>query len=239
MPKTLVEGVNDLLVKVGVLDNDTLLATLTDPARQTYIDSAIQSLNETLDRLFALPQMPTRPNQISERTIVLTTGDQDYELHESLVRLLPEFGLVDEENNHVISILDDPDAYRRMVIGDLEQDDTGQPSIACIRPTDGQLWLDRAPTADYDGREYKYRFERDQGLSAATDEFPFTDPVYRGVVLAAAELWKKENKNSFSGPLYNAALAQAAGRLTRTPARRKWLDKDRRSGNPTDPFEAA
>lgn len=239
MPKTLVEGVNDLLVKVGVLDNDTVLTTLSDSARQTYIDSAVQSINETLDRLFALPQMPTRPNQITERVIVLNTDDQDYELHETLVRLLPEFGLVDETNSHVISIIDDPDAYRRMVIGDLEQDDTGQPSFACIRPTDGQLWLDRAPTAEFDGREYKYRFERDPGLSAAADEFPFTDPVYRGVILAASELWKKENKASFSGPLFNAALAQAAGRLTRTPSRSRWLDKDRGGANQTDPFEAA
>lgn len=238
MAKQLVNGVNDLLIKVGVLDNDTVLTTLTDSARQTYIDSAVQALNETLDRLFALPQMPTRPNQISERSITLNTADQDYELHETLVRLLPEFGLVDEANNHVISIIDDPDAYRRMVIGDLEQDDTGQPSLACIRPTDGQLWLDRAPTADYNGREYKYRFERDPGLSEATDEFRFTDPVYRGVVLAASELWKKENKNEFNGSMFNAALAQAASRLTRTPSRDRWINKGRGGSNPTDPLEA-
>lgn len=238
MAKTLVDGVSDLLTKVGVLDSDTTLTTLSDPARQTYIDSAVQCLNETLDRLFALPQMPTRPNQISERVIVLNTDDQDYELHATLVRLLPEFGLVDETNNHIIQIIDHPDAYRQMVIGDLEQNDTGQPSLACIRPTDGQLWLDRAPTAAYDGREYKYRFERDQGLSAFDDEFPFTDPVYRGVVLAASELWKKENKNSFSGALFNSALAQAAERLTRTPARATWLDKGRTHANPTDPLEA-
>ena len=238
MPKTLVEGVNDVLTKVGVLDSDTNLTSLTDPARQNYIDTAVQALNETVDRLFALPQMPTRPNQISERVIVLNTDDQDYELHESLVRLLPSFGLIDETNNHIIQILDHPDAYRQMVIGDTEQDDTGQPSLACIRPTDGQLWLDRAPTAAYDGREYKYRFEADPGLAAATDEFPFTNPVYRGVVLAAAELWKKENKNSFSGAMFNVGLAQAAERLTRTPARTEWLDKGRSGGNPTDPLEA-
>lgn len=239
MSKTLVNGVNDLLIKVGVLDNDTVLTSLTDSARQTYVDSAVQAINETLDRLFALPQMPTRPNQVSERVITLTTDDQDYELHESLVRLIPQFGLVDEENNHVISIIDDPDAYRRMIIGDIEQDDTGLPYLACIRPTDGQLWLDRAPTAEYDGRQYKYRFERDPGMSEATDEFLFTDPVYRGVVLAASELWKKENKSSFNGSLFNAALAQAASRLTRTPPRDRWIDKGRGGSSPTDPLEVA
>jgi hypothetical protein len=236
LAKTLVDGLNDVLKKVDVLDNDTELTSLSDPARQTQIDTALQAINETVDRLFALPRMPTRPNQVSERVIVLNTDDQDYELHETLVRLLPEFGLIDETNNHVITILPGPDAYRQLVIGDLEQNDTGLPSLCAIRPTDGQLWMDRAPTAEFDGREYKYRFEKDMGLTEAGDLFPFSDPVYRGVVLAAAELWNKENTNRFSEKFFNAALAQAAGRLSIVTEKHTWLDKQRIVPNPTDPF---
>lgn len=238
MAKQLIDGVNDLLKKVKVVDADTELTSLTDPARQTDLDNAVQALNETVDRLFSLPRMPTRPNQMSERTIILTTDDQDYALHETLVRLIPEFGLIDETNNHVITILQGPDAYRQLVIGDLEQNDTGLPSLCAIRPTDGELWMDRAPTAEFDGREYKYRFEKDPGLTDAEDYFPFSDPVYRGVVLAAAELWNKENTNRFSEKFFNAALAQAAGRLTLIPSRDSWIDKRRVSVNPTDPLEA-
>lgn len=238
MAKSLLNGVNDLLKKVGVLDNDTVLASLSDPARQTYLDNAIQAINETVDRLYALPQMPTRPLQLSEDTITLATGDQDYALDATLVRLIPRFGLICEAQNHIIEIVDGPDAYRQLILGDIEQDDTGVPSLACIRPTDGELWLDRAPTANENGRIYKYRFEHDTGMSAAADEFPFTDPVYRGVILAAAELWKKENKNSFNGGMFNAGLAQAAERLSQTPARDRWMDKWSSGANPTDPFEA-
>jgi hypothetical protein len=75
-------------------------------------------------------------------------------------------------------------------------------------------------------------------LSAFDDVFPFTDPVYRGIILAASELWKKENKNSFTAAFFNASLAQAAERLTRTPQRDSYIDKGYSGGNPTDPLEA-
>ena len=43
MTKTLLNGVNDLLKRVKVIAGDTgTLSTLTDSAKQAYIDTAIQ-----------------------------------------------------------------------------------------------------------------------------------------------------------------------------------------------------
>lgn len=234
--KTLLNGVNDLLKKTESIDSDGALASLTDSSRQVWIDNAIQSLNETVDRLYLLPSSPQLPNQLAEATITLVTADQDYALNAAVVRLLPEFGFVDETNNHIIAIDASHDAYRKLILSDLDQDDTGLPSVAAIRPTDGEIWFDRAPTANENGRVYRYRYERDFELTAAADVFPFTDMVYRSVILAATELYMKINHREFNAGFYNAALAQAAARLSQLPRRRSW-DNDI-GENLTDPFLA-
>lgn len=233
--KTLLQGVNALLKKTEQLDADGELEGLTDSARQVWIDGAVQALNETVDELYDLPAAPMRPNQMSEATITLATSDQDYPLRADLVRLIDSFGLVNEANNHIINIDATADAYRKLVLGDLDQDDTGLASVAAIRPTDGQLWLDRAPTANENGRVYKYRYEKDMGLENAGDLFPFTDPVYRAVIEAATEKYMKIKAREYNRRTYLAALARAASRLSQFPRRESW-GRNSAAGHPTDPL---
>ena len=140
-------------------------------------------------------------------------------MQSDLVTLLTDFGLVDATNNHVIAINDDEDAYRQLVLGDLDQDDTGLPSVAAIRPTDGQLWMNRAPTSVENGRVYKYRYNKELELVLAADTFPFGNAVFRAVVPAAAEIWKRLRRKEFDDAMFAASMGRAARLLTQVPVR--------------------
>ena len=237
MSKDLLAGVNELLKKTDILDSDVgVLTSLTDSARQTFIDSAIQAINEVMDELYVISRT-TKPKQLKESTITLTTGERDYSLHSQLVTLRTEFGLIDEANNQVITLLDE-DGYRRLITADLEQDDTGLPHWAAINPVDGRLFMDRAPTSLENGNVYKYRFDRDTVLDEATDEFPFSDTVFRAIIPAAAQLWKLNHQQEFAGELFNRSMARAARLLRKIPARTSW-SAPRSGPNVTDPLNDA
>ena len=236
MPKNLLDGVNEVLIKVDILEGDTgRLTSITDSARQTFIDTAIQALNEIVDELYSVTSTP-KPQQLAESTITLATDDQDYALASDLVTLLPKFGLIDTTNNHVITIDDDANAYQKFIVGDLDQDDTGLPSAAVIRPTDGQLYMDRTPTAAEDGRVYNYRYNKELELVVAADTFPFGNTVFRAVVPAAAELWKLHRHQEFAQGLFDASIGRAARLIRMTPARDSW-QPGASFGNTADPFE--
>lgn len=237
MAKTLLNGVNEVLKKADVLDSDSgLLTSLTDSARQTHIDLAIQVLNESLDHLYSAAEKP-KPKQLGESTIVLATGDRDYALNSAVVILRREFHLIDETNNHQIAILGD-DGYRQIVLGDPELDDTGLPSAAAIRPTDGELFMDRAPTATENGRTYKYRYDKELELTLAADTFPFGNAAFRALIPAAAELWKFYRHQEFSQDLFDASLARAARFILMLPSRDSWIPQKSGGSNASDPLEA-
>ncbi|MCH8136503.1 MAG: hypothetical protein IIB77_11035 [Proteobacteria bacterium] len=237
MAKTLLNGVNELLKKVNIIDEDAgIFTTLSDSANQTFIDLAVQSINETVDELYSVSRRP-KPKQLAESTITLVADDQDYALETDLIRIHRDFGLIDETNTRFITILDE-DGYRQLIIADMGQDDTGLPHLAAIRPTDGELFLDRKPTSAEVGLIYKYRYDKDLVLSAADDAFPFTDTVFRALISAAAELWRFHKHGEFAQGLFNASLARAARYLSKINERTSW-QPGRNAGNITDPMERA
>lgn len=234
MAKTLLDGVNEVLKKVDVLDSDSgLLTDLADSGKQTFIDLAVQVLNEVVDELYSTVNQP-KPNQLAESTITLGTADRDYALASDLITLLPKFGLIDETNDHFITVLGE-DGYRQLVMQDPDADDTGLPTTAAIRPTDGELYMDRAPTATENGRIYKYRYHKELELTVATDEFPFGNAVFRAIVPAAAELWKFYRHKESSAGVLKASLGRAARLVSKIPARDSY--RPSRVANVTDPFD--
>jgi hypothetical protein len=234
MAKTLLDGVNEVLKNTDVLDSDTgLLESLTDSARQVFIDTAVTVLNEVLDDLYS-PEGWSKPKQLRESTITLADGEKEYALHSSLVLLRPEFNLIDEANNHIIKILDD-DGYWQTVMIDLDQDDTGLPSFCAISPINGRLVFDRTPTSVEAGRDYKYRYDRDLVLETKDDCFPFNDAVFRALAPAATEWWRLRHQQEFSERIYKFFLARARRFLRRTPARTSYLPRQAGS-NLMDPF---
>lgn len=233
MAKTLLNGVNDILTKVSALDSGQYLNSLTDTSRQTFIDIAKQSLNEVVDELYTITNLPM-PKQLRESTLTLVASQRSYKLRSDAIRIRPEFGLIDETNDHVIGVMDE-DGYRQIIVGDLGQDDTGLPSFCAQSPVDARLIMDRLPDSNAAGRVYKYRYEKDLEFDDKDDEMPFSDAVYRAVIPAAAEIWRWHRHQDFSEALYQSSLGRAARLLSRVPPRQTYMPASR-GHNKTDPM---
>lgn len=218
MSKTLLDGVNETLKRVRVISGDAgALTTLTNSARQGPIDIAVQVINEGIDTLYtASPD--AMPNEQAESTITLVAGTRAYSLATDIVQL--RWPLIDRTNSQ--RIFEAPGGYASMLERDLEQDDTGLPYYGAIRPTDGKLFLDRAPTSADAGRIYTYQYDADQALAAATDVMPFTDAVFRAMVPAWVQLWKREQRNEFDEALYHETIGRAARLVTEKQQRTNW-----------------
>lgn len=215
MPKTLLQSCNEVLKRAGIIAGDAgALTTLTDSARQVAIDRAVQIINEGIDDLYATSNL-SLPNKQAESTITLATNTRNYSLASGLVVL--RWPLIDRTNNQFIA--EYPGGYNAILIADMEQDDTGQPQYAAIRPTDGALFLDKAPTANENGRIYYYQYDKDTVLDEAADTVPFTDEVFRAMVPAWAQLFRRDHQNSFDQPIYRRAVGNASLRLRRLPVR--------------------
>lgn len=232
---TLLDGVNRVLTRTGILKKTSQLTSLTDSSIQNYIDTAIDNWNEVIDRLYEINNRP-HPKEIRSATITLKTGVREYSLHSKLTAFRIEYHLIDETNNHVITFK--PDAHRALVFADIEQDDTGLPHLATINPENGRLLFDRAPTSDDNGNIYKYRYERDLEMDEAGDEFPFKDKVFRALVPAVAEKWKFEHQGGGSDAIFRSAMSEAAGYLRRVQKRHSWTPIQPGTDH-TDPFDAA
>lgn len=210
MAKTLLNAVNEVLKRVRVISGDAgALTTLTDTARQGPIDVAVQVINEGIDALYAASPEPM-PQEQAEATITLVAGTRAYSLAPDLVQM--RWPLVDKTNTQFI--FDFAGGYNELLLLDPAQTATGLPLFSAIRPTDGKLHLDRAPTAADAGRIYTYQYDADQAMSAYTDTVPFGDAVFRAMVPAWVQLWKRENRNEFDQDLFRTNIGRAAQLLS-------------------------
>lgn len=221
MAKTLLNGVNDVLKRVRIIRGQVgELSTLTDSGRQGWIDIATQAWNESVEQLYETSDIPL-PMELGESTITLVTSDRDYALASDLNVL--RFPLLDETNGQVIR--EYPGGYINLVNEQIfPASYTGLPYFAAIRPTDGELYLDRIPTSDENGNVYKYRYDKDVSLSLAADTFPFADAVYRAMVPVVAEVWKREERKEFDDDMYRQNMGRASRLLRQQPMRTSWLD---------------
>lgn len=215
MAQTLLDGINEVLKRVGVIDgDDAALTATTDAARQRTIDVAIQCINEGVDELYSATDLPM-PTEQKESTFTLVQGTRSYALESDLVQL--RWPLIDKSNNQYLFRF--PGGYNDILILDPEQDDTGLPQYAAISPVNGELYLERAPDAQSAGRTYTYQYDRDLSLSDGSDTVPFTDAVFRAMVPAWVQLWKREMRNEFDGALFRASIGRASRFLTRVQPR--------------------
>lgn len=221
MAKTLLNAVNEILKRTSIIAGDAnALTSLTDSARQVDIDQAVQVINELTDQLYTVSEIPY-PNVQSSSTITLATGTRAYQLASDLVRL--RWPLIDKTNTQFI--FEYIGGYNKLLEFDPEQDDTGLPYFAAIRPTDGYLHMDRAPTAAENGNIYTYQYDKDTVMSSASDTVPFSDIVFRAMVPAWVQLWKRERRGEFDGDLFKAAFGEAAGLLTQAAPKDSWLPR--------------
>lgn len=218
MAKTLLNSVNEILTRTGeIAGEDQEFTNLTEQARQRAIDTAIQVVNEGVDELYSVTNK-AMPLEQAEDTLTLVDGQRDYTLASDLVQL--RFPMIDRTNNQRIDPF--PGGYNAILVHDPEQDDTGLPHWGAISPVDGKFYLDRAPTSTEASRVYIYQYDKDLSLSEAGDTFPFTDAVFRAMVPAWVQLWKREMRNEFDGDLFRVSLGRAARYLSRRQPRSTW-----------------
>ena len=230
--KTLLNGVNELLKRVKLIQGDSgALASLADSPRQVYVDTAVQVWNELIEDVYSKANVPL-PQELGENTITLATADRDYALQTDVVQIY--YPLQNETTGQYI--YEYPGGYLEMVRDQaIPANYTGQPLMAAISPVDSELYLDRLPTSEENGDVYKYRYDKDISLSAAADTFPFIDAVFRALVPAAVELWRKSHQNSFDADGYKKAVGTAARLMTQKQQRDSWLPA-KSVVNSTDPY---
>lgn len=213
MAKTLLDCVNEILKRVGQIHGDTqALASLTSSSFQRSIDTAVQIVNEGIDELYSVSSRPL-PMEQAEGTITLVAADRDYTLASDLVQM--RWPLRDKTNNQHIQ----PISYSSILDLDIEQDDTGLPHWGAISPVDGTLYLDRAPTSVEAGRVYTYQYDKELEMSAQTDTVPFGNAVFRAMVPAWSQLWRRDMKQDFDGAIFDMSVGRASRLLTQEQMR--------------------
>jgi hypothetical protein len=221
MAKTLLNCVNETLKRVRVIAGDAgVLTTLTDSARQPAIDVAVQVINEGIDDLYSTNGLAI-PNSQDQSSITLVAGTRAYALASNLLQLRWPF--IDRSNNQYLH--EYPGGYNQLLIDDPELDDTGLPHYATIRPTDGYIYLDRAPASEDAGKIYYYQFDKETVLDEAADTVPFGDAVFRAMVPAWVQLWKREMRNEFDSDLFRLNLGRAARMMTMKQPRRHYCPR--------------
>lgn len=221
MAKTLLDACNEILKRVGVIAGDAAaLTSLTDSARQRAIDVAVQVVNEGIDELYTINNK-SLPREQASSTITLVAGARSYALASDLVTL--RFPLIDRTNTQMID--EYPGGYNEILVADPELDDTGLPTAAAIRPTDGYLFMDVEPTSNEAGRVYHYQYDRDLALSSATDTVPFNDATFRAMVPAWVQLWKRELRNEFDAALFAMNVGRASRMATLVQSRSNYCPR--------------
>lgn len=218
MAQTLLTAVNEILKRVRVIAGDSgEFTSLTDSARQPAIDIAVQVINEAMDALYTAADLAV-PLEQAENTITLVQGTRSYALQSDLVQLT--FPLIDKTNTQYI--FEFKGGYNLMLVNDPEQDSDGLPLFAAISPVTGELYMDFAPTAADAGKIYTYQYDKDISMTLITDTVPFTDLVFRAMVPAWVQLWKREMRSEFDEALFNSNIGRAARLLPQKKARSSW-----------------
>lgn len=223
--KTLLDCVNAVLRRVNVISGDAAAFTsLTDSAQQHPIDIAVQVINEGIDDLYSASNK-SLPLSQAEGTLTLVAGQREYVLATDLAELIWSLDkpMVDRTNTQYLWPWGGD--YQSLLLLDAEQDDTGLPYWGIISPINGKLHLDRTPTSAEvaTGAAYVYEYEKDLGMSLATDPVPFpNNVVFRSMVPCWVQLYNREMKNTFDQPLYAQGIGRASRLATEIRQRESW-----------------
>ena len=219
MSKTLLDGVNDVLQRNGIIDSNGALGSLTNLGKQLYIDLAVQVWNETVDEVCDMMGVPHPGETGSSTTVTLVAGTREYALPSDLVQI--RWPLIDETNGNYIQ--EYPGGYLAMRADQqIPGDWLGLAYAAAINPTTGYLRLERTPTSTEAGLVYTMIYDKDLIMDAASDTFPFMDSVYRAVMPVVAEMWERKKRNDFNESEYRKQLSRAMSFVNKTVRRTHW-----------------
>ncbi len=239
MAKTLLDGVNEVLKRLGdIKSNSGVLSSLTDSQRQVRIDLCVQLWNEVISELYDASEQQF-PKEMATATITLATGDRDYALPADLVYI--RWPLKNDSNGYLIS--EYGGGWEQLILDQLQPANfIGRPFYGVIRPSDGLLYLDRIPTAQDNGLQYTLYYDKDIILDSATDAFPFADSVFIDLVPAVAEKMKMELDDQSDARYmtslskYTKSIARAAGKISMSLPRKDYSPDRTYDGNLSDPM---
>lgn len=219
MTKTLLNGVNEVMKRTGWIEGDSdLLTTLTESARQHVIDVIVQVWNEANDTLYDESRVPRTP-ELKSVDITLATGDRDYALPTDMLQL--RWPGLDETLGFYIHMY--PGGYESLRISQqIPSQFQGLPQLAAIIPTTGELYMDRIPTSEENGRIYKFVYDKDQELTLPADTMPYSDAVFRAMVPAVSQLARRDLKNDFDAGIFGTQIGQASRFLSQRQFRERW-----------------
>jgi len=219
MTYSLLNAVNAVLKRGKIISGATgALTSLTDSARQTYIDTIVQIINESIHELYSESELP-QPNQSGESNITLVTDTREYTLPSDLEQI--RYPLLDQTNGKYI--YEYKGGYEQMrkdqnIPGNYK----GLPILACVNPTNDKLRMNVQPTSAENGLVYVLLYDKRHSLAAASDTFPFSDTVVDALVPAWIQMWSREQRNSFDKDLYIYHFGRAMRYLNQTPMKRSW-----------------
>lgn len=219
MAKTLLNGTNEVLRKVGFITGESgELSSLTDSARQVEIDIVTRNWNTVVSELYSLSGMP-HPQEVATSTITLVTGQREYDLPTDLLQI--RYPIIYETDQH--EVLEYPGGYEQMRKDQLNPADyDGRPNYAVISPITGKLRFDYAPTATENGNGYTLYYDKEILLAVAADEFPFSETVFNHLVNVVAEDWKRDQRREFDTKHRDKHLAIAAKLLLKKQPLKCW-----------------
>lgn len=221
MAKTLLEGTNEVLKKVQILNSNNELTSLTNSAKQIFIDNAVSAWGEAVDQIYSKAKLQ-QPNQSEEDSITLVEDKRTYYLPSDLVQLI--WPLHEETEGRFINKY--PGGYTELKNALVQPENyTGQPTSGAISPVDGTLYIDMLPSASEAGTEYKFTYWKDLTITRATDTFPFSDTVFRALVPVVTEIYKYYQHNRFNDGIAKVNYGRAVRALKQEPRDASWLTR--------------
>ena len=219
MTYTLLNATNLVLKRAKIISGvNGALTSLTDSARQTYIDTIGQVINESIHELYSEAEEPL-PNQSATSNITLITDTREYALPSDLEQI--RYPLMD--TTHGRYILEYEGGYEKMRMDQpIPGNFKGVPLLACINPTNDMLRLNVTPQSTENGLVYELLYDKRHSLSAAADTFPFSDTVVDSLVECWMQDFNRENHRTFDQAARDKAFGKAMRYLNQTPMRRKW-----------------
>lgn len=213
MSKTLLNGVNEVLKRVSVIDSNNELSSLTNSGKQVFIDLAVQAWNEAVDHIFSKANV-MKPYQGAEDSITLVAGTRTYSLASDLIQI--RWPLQDETNGLYIN--EYPGGYEELRHSSPQPSNmTGTPFMGAISPIEKELYLSSLPTSTDAGNVYKYLYWRDTVLVSSTDVFPFDDAVFRAMIPVVSEIWRLMRQNKFVSGLVKINYGTALRMIKQQP----------------------
>lgn len=220
MALTVLQYANLVANRAGIIRSDW--TALTSQSQQEDVDAFMSAINEFVDKMVFFSGAP-RPVTVDTGSITLVTSDRSYAFASDFVALADEV-LVDETNGNYL--LPYPARNGRTPFQTLRLDqpepanNTGLALYYAIDPETGELYLDAVPTANENGRVYKYLYTKETsfvtGSPSAT--FPFTDELLRQGIPAVIQIYNRDRRQSmYVANAMDESIAMAAALLSRQP----------------------